>query len=87
MAFRIPMSISQCFEITDKKNNPCKAIDAIVNPSIVSKILNKKRTDQNLMQFLFELLKNFLHEKFKMIIANEYIVLKRCKYKGSFVNF
>ena len=86
-AFRIPMSVNFFLEISDNKNKPCKSIDVVVNPFIINKLKNEKGFIKEALTFLYELLMDYFTKRFQIFIAKNYILLKRCDYKGNYIQF
>lgn len=86
-AFRIPMSVNVLIEMTDNKKNPCKCIDVVVNPFIINKMKNENGFIGEALNFLYELLIDYFLKRFQVCLTSSYILLKRCDYKGNYIQF
>ena len=77
---RIPLSLGDIREISDKKGEPAQAIDIIWSPATVE----KAKTDPTFRQVMVELAFNYIHQKFNLELDFRYLVPK-LSYKGATV--
>jgi hypothetical protein len=79
---RIPMSLSEPYEDSDKNGNPCQVYDAIFNPGI----LKKTESEPMLMQFIIGCIAGRAKERFKRTFDTRRVIkLQNLIYKGKAV--
>jgi len=76
------MSVGRIKEDFDKNKNPSKVVDVILNPKVVATI----KKDNNALLFFYQLVNNYLQQKYK-IELEETFNLPKLPYKGSSVEF
>ena len=82
------MSVGGMHDILDNKGSLINAIDVIISPKVGQRLLQEPGTPEpEHMQFFFELLQNYMQQKFSIQIGNWYTILKQCRYKGTYVQF
>lgn len=85
---RLPMSVGDLSDTTDKKSRPARVIDVIVNPSIAKKIRpNAHKVDNELLNLFGNILFEYINQKYKIVLLNEYIIMRGIDYKGSYVKY
>lgn len=75
---RLPMSLSDKFEDFDNKNQICQVYDVIFNTDIVK----KTEEDPMAFQFMYEVVKERIRQRFNHELSQTFIKLKNLKYKG-----
>lgn len=80
--FRIPMSVLP--PITYHAKEVSLLIDACVN-SFVTKKLNEETFRGEMTDFFIQVLFSYLYQKFKIECSDQFKILVKCKYKGSYL--
>jgi hypothetical protein len=75
---RLPMSLSEKFEDFDNKNQICQVYDVIFNTDIAK----KTEEDPMAFQFMYEVVKERIRQRFNHELSQSFIKLKNLKYKG-----
>lgn len=79
------MSFGLLQQIVDRHGVAAKSLDVVINPEVASKLSGSQ--DKDYLQFFFELLQNYIHQKFHLSLVNWFTRLTKCSYKGSYVQF
>jgi len=79
---RLPMSVGRIKEDFDKNKNPSKVVDVILHPKVVATL----KKDNNALLFFYQLVNNYLQQKYK-IELEETFNMPKLPYKGSSVEF
>jgi hypothetical protein len=81
LGVRLPMSLSEKIEDFDNKNQICQVYDVIFNTSIVK----KTEDDPMAFQFMYEVVKERIRQRFNHELSQSFIKLKNLKYKGKVI--
>ena len=82
---RLPMSVGEILDTTDKKNRPARVIDIIVNSSVPKKVKPGDKFDQEMLNLFANIVFGYLNQKYKIDLNEKFTVLKSLDYKGSFI--
>jgi hypothetical protein len=81
MGVRLPMSLSEKAEDFDNKNQICQVYDVIFNTNV----LKKTESDPMAFQFMFEVVRERIRQRFNHELSQSFVKLKNLKYKGKHV--
>lgn len=86
-AMRVPISIGEVLECSDKKSRVCQRIDAVISPLLGDSLRTGGEEDKEALRAFSEVLFAYIDQKHKINLAKIHRILQGVSYIGDSVSF